>query len=173
MDFVIDYVTGKAFVKTPKEEVRQNVEKFLVEEKGYPKDCILVDYVFEVEIDNKMFFANIDILVKIDGKNFLNIECAPPTVLASLERKALASSRILNIAYTIVTDWEQTKIFESLSGKVVGRDIRDIPDFNEAKKIRFQSLKLDEERLKKEKRILFAYMGILHCKCEFFECSKD
>lgn len=90
---IVDFITGKEVLDTPKEKVRQKVERLLVE-KGYPKESIFVDYTFLVEVDRKKFVANVDLLVKVNDVNFMNIECAPPTVLSSLERKALACSRI-------------------------------------------------------------------------------
>ncbi len=175
MDVITDYITNRTLPRTHKEEVRQKVERFLVEEKGYPKDCVMVDYAFKVEVDGKIFFANIDLLVRVGEENIMNIECAPPTVLASLERKAIATSRIIHPipVYTVVTDWEQTKVFDTVTGKLLWNDIKQIPDFEEAKKIRSPQISFDEERIRKEKRILFAYMGVLHCKCEYIECSKD
>ena len=175
MEFLVDYISGKELLDTPKERVRQKVEKYLIEEKNYSKEDIIVDYAFLVEVDNKKFLANVDLLIRIDDVNFMNIECAPPTVFSSLERKALACSRILKpiIPYTVITDWVQTKIFETVSGKLIGEDIKSIPNINEAKEI-VKNLSdferyFDEERIEKEKRILFAFMNVLHCKYEVLE----
>ncbi|RLI77667.1 hypothetical protein DRP05_09475 [Archaeoglobales archaeon] len=173
MEYLLDYITEREVLDTPKERVRQKVEKYLVEKKGYPKENIIVDYSFLVEIDNKKFLANIDLLVKVNEINFMNIECAPPTVLSALERKALACSRIFKpaIPYTVLTDWKQTKVFESVGGKLIGEDFYTIPSFGEARKIvdKLKPVYFDEKRIEREKRILFAFMGVLHCKCEVFE----
>jgi len=172
-----DFITGKDVLDTPKERVRQRVERFLVDEKDYPRENILVDYTFLVEIGDKKFVSSIDILIKVENRNFMNIECAPPTVFSSLERKALASSRIFKpiIPFTVLTDWQQTKIFETESGKIVGDSLKEIPNFNIAKKI-IQNSKpvyLDEERVEKEKRVLFAFMSVLHCECEIFDTQPN
>ena len=175
MEFLSDYISGRELLDTPKERVRQKVARYLIEEKNYSKEDIIVDYTFLVEVDKKKFLANIDLLIRINDVNFMNIECAPPTVLSSLERKALACSRILKpiIPYTVITDWGQTKIFETVSGKLIGEDIKDIPDASGAREIvknlNVQDSHFDEERIEKEKRILFAFMNVLHCKCEIFE----
>jgi len=171
---IVDFITGKEVLDTPKEKVRQKVERLLVE-KGYPKESIFVDYTFLVEVDRKKFVANVDLLVKVNDVNFMNIECAPPTVLSSLERKALACSRIFEpiIPLTIVTDWKQTELFETLTGKLIGKGIDEIPDFDKAKRIveKSKPIYLDENKILKEKRILLAFIGVLHCKCRIFDAD--
>jgi len=147
-------------VLSPKDIVKMKVKEFLIKNKGYPEECIIIDYPLEVEVDGRSFISPIDILVRINGKNAINIECAPPTVLASLERKALAASRIIGAPITIVTDWEQTKIFDTESGRLMGNSLDTLPSYDE---IEIKPIRIGEERLLKEKRILFAYMGVLHC----------
>lgn len=149
---------------TPEELVKIRVREFLIKKKGYPEECVITDYPLEVEVDGKTFISPLDILVRIKGCNFVNIECAPPTVLASLERKALAASRIIGAPITVVTDWEQTKIFETESGSLIADNLNALPAYDEAD---VRTIQVSGERLLKEKRILFAYMGVLHCKvCE-------
>ena len=170
---IVDYITGREVLDTPKERVRQKVERFLVEEKNYPKENIVVDYSFLVDVDGKKFLSVIDLLIQVEKKNFINIECAPPTVFSSLERKTLANSRIFEpiIPITVLTDWKQTNIYETFSGELIGKSLKSIPDFEEAKKLvkKLKPIYLDRNRLLMEKRILFAFIGILHCKCRIFE----
>ncbi len=147
---------------TLKDIVKAKVKEFLIEKKGYPEECVIVDYPLRVEVDGKSFISPIDILIRINGENSINIECAPPMVLASLERKALAVSRIIGAPITVVTDWEQTKIYDTESGRVTGNTLEALPSYNE---IEIRQIRIDEERLLKEKRILFAYIGVLHCEC--------
>ena len=53
----------------------------------------------------------------------------------------------------------------------MGGDLSAIPSFSDAEKIigKLTPVHLDRERVEMEKRILFAFMGVLHCKCEIFE----
>ncbi len=159
--FIRDYVTGLALWDTPKERVRQNVEKFLVEEKGYSPNEIIVDYEFDVHIPEGIAKATADLLIRIDGKNAIVIMCAPPSTLIPYERLALACARVLNTPLAVATDWDDTTIMDTYSGDVLGKDIADIPARDELK---IEHKDIPEDKLEKAKRILITYLEILHCK---------
>ncbi len=159
--FIRDYITGFAFWDTPKERVRQNVERFLVEEKGYSPEEILVDYEFDVRIPEGVAKGTADLLVRVNGRNAIAIMCAPPSTLIPYERLALACARVLNAPLAVATDWDETTIMDTYSGDVMGKDVSEIPARDELK-LEWKSV--PEDKLEMAKRILITYLEILHCK---------
>jgi hypothetical protein len=77
---IFDDIRKKFVILTPEEWVRQNVVRFLLEEKKYPKSYINVEKVIKINGLIKRY----DIVVfKPNGKIFLLIECKAPQVVIS------------------------------------------------------------------------------------------
>ncbi len=155
--FIVDKVTGKAVFDTPIERARQKAEDVLLA-KGYSKDEIIVDYVFEVDLPEGVAMAIADLLVRIDDRNAIVIMCAPPTALVPYERLALACARVLGATYAVALNLDEATVMRAKNGVVIG-DLDSIP---ERGKLELESYDL-AEKLEKEKRILVAYLNILHC----------
>ncbi|WP_456374432.1 type I restriction enzyme HsdR N-terminal domain-containing protein, partial [Methanocaldococcus sp.] len=64
--YIKDFITGKILKKTPEEERRQEIERRLVEEWGYPKD--LIDIEVEIQFGSKKL-GRADIVVFRDKKS--------------------------------------------------------------------------------------------------------
>jgi len=64
--YVKDFITGKILKKTPEEERRQEIERRLVEEWGYPKD--LIDIEVEIQFGSQKL-GRADIVVFRDKKS--------------------------------------------------------------------------------------------------------
>ena len=74
---IFDEIRKKFVILTPEEWVRQNVVRFLLEEKKYPKSYINVEKIIKVNSLTKRY----DIVVfKPNGKIFLLIECKAPEI---------------------------------------------------------------------------------------------
>jgi hypothetical protein len=159
--FIRDYITGIALWDTPKERVRQNVERFLIEEKGYSKDDVIVDYEFDVHVQEGIAKATADLLIRADGKNAIVIMCAPPSVLTAYEMLALACARVLNAPLAVATEWESSVVMDTYTGNVICESLDCIPARNELK---LEYKEIPEDKLEKSKRILITYLEILHCK---------
>ncbi len=159
--FVRDYITGIAMWDTPKERVRQNLERFLVEEKGYSPEEIKVDYEFDVRIEEGVAKGVADLLIMMEERPVIVIMCAPPSTLIPYEMMALACARVLNAPIAIATDWEDTTVMDTYTGETIGKGRDSIPARNELK-VKWKSL--PEEKVEKAKRILITYLNILHCK---------
>jgi hypothetical protein len=77
---IFDDIRKKFVILTPEEWVRQNVVRFLLEEKKYPKSYINVEKTIKINGLIKRY----DIVVfKPNGKIFLLIECKAPQVVIS------------------------------------------------------------------------------------------
>ncbi len=157
--FIVDKITGKAVFDTPVERARQKAEEALLS-KGYSKDEIFVDYIFEVELPEGVAKAIADLLVQVEGKNAIVVMCAPPTALVPYERMALACARVLNATYAVALNVDETTVMKAKDGSVIGKDLDCLPKREEFK---FDDYVLAEDRLEREKRILVTYLNILHC----------
>ena len=144
------------------ERVKQDVEKFLIEKKGYSKEEIIVNYEFDVNVKDNITKAIADIVIRVNGRNAMVIMCAPPSTLVPYEMMALACARVLNIPLAIATEWKETTILDTYTGKVLGKSLEDIPERN---RLRLEYKKIPEDKVEKAKRILITYHYVLHCNC--------
>lgn len=77
---IFDEIRKKFVILTPEEWVRQNVVRFLLEEKKYPKSYVNVEKAIKINGLTKRY----DIVVfEPDGKLHLLIECKAPEVVIS------------------------------------------------------------------------------------------
>ena len=66
--YIRDFVTGKLLKDTPEERRRQEIERRLVEEWGYPKDKELIDIEVEIQFGSRKL-GKADIVVFRDKKS--------------------------------------------------------------------------------------------------------
>ncbi|MDP2279947.1 MAG: type I restriction enzyme HsdR N-terminal domain-containing protein [Nitrospirota bacterium] len=144
--------------------VRRDIEKFLLEKKGYAATDIEKDMEFEVLIGNERCKSKTDILISIDGKRLVLIKCSVGA-LGSRERQAVACARVLDsyqIPFAVVTDGTDAIALDTLTGKIISEGMESIPSRTELgellQKIEFKKLATD--RAEKEKRILLAFDAI-------------
>ena len=77
---IFDEIRKKFIILTPEEWVRQNVVRFLMEEKKYPKSLINVEKVLKINGLTKRY----DVIVfKNDGSIDVLVECKAPEVKIS------------------------------------------------------------------------------------------
>ena len=164
MPDICDFITGQVFIDTDDERIRQGIERFLVEEKGYSKKDIEVDREFDVVIDKEINRSKVDLAVNIEEKIFMVIKCARGS-LVSREREVLSCARILDvyqIPFAVITNGQDAEIIETISGEIIGCGLEAIYSKTQAleaiKKIEFK--KLQDERIEKEKRIFLAFDSI-------------
>jgi len=144
--------------------IRQDVEKFLLEKKGYSVGEIEKDSEFEVLIGNERCKSKTDIVIIIDGKRLVLIKCSVGA-LGSRERQAVACARVLDsyqIPFAVVTDGADAIMLDTLTGNVVGEGLAKILSRTELKKMmeKIEFKELPPERAEKEKRILLAFDSI-------------
>ena len=144
--------------------IRQDMEKFLLEKKGYSENEIEKDREFEVLIENERCKSRTDIIISIDGKRLILIKCSVGA-LVSRERQAVACARVLDsyqIPFAVVTDAVDAIALDTLTGKVISEGMESIPSRNELTELigSIEFKKLPPERAEKEKRILLAFDAI-------------
>jgi hypothetical protein len=160
-EMLVDYITGKMVPNVGTEEIRQRVEQYLVEEKGYNKEDICVDADIEIDIDGSRYASQLDLVISVENKNLMVIKCAAGS-LESREREVISASRIFTsspIPFAVVSDSKAAVIYDTISGKKTGEGLNRIPSRTEAG-IFFktnQPVQIPEKRLKKEKIIFRSY----------------
>jgi hypothetical protein len=164
MPDICDFITGQAFIDTDDERIRQGIERFLIEEKGYSKKDIEVDREFDIALGDELNKSKVDLIVSVEEKIFMIIKCARGS-LVSREREILSCARILDtyqIPFAVITNGEDAEVLDTISGEVIGNGLEAIPSKTQAleaiKKIEFK--KLQDERIEKEKRIFLAFDSI-------------
>ncbi len=164
MSDICDYITGQIFIDTDDERIRQRIERFLIEEKGYSKNDIEVDREFEIVLGEEINRSSIDLVVSIEEKRFMIIKCARGS-LVSREREVLSCARILDvyqIPFAVVTNGEDAELINTISGEIMGCGLDVIPSKPQALEAlrRIEFKRLPEKRIEKEKRIFLAFNAI-------------
>jgi hypothetical protein len=102
-----------------------------------------------------------DFIINLGGRRYMAIKCAAASV-DSRERHITAFARVVDehqIPLCLVTDGENTRLIDTLKGKVISEDIGSVPSKEEALThiSSMVFLPYPAERLEKEKRILLAF----------------
>ena len=170
-----DYITGQEIVETHDERARQKIARFLVEEKGYLKKDIEVRREIPLNVDGHRATSKVDFLMRVNGKAFAIVIFGPGS-LVSRERSTVAAARLVEsyaVPFAVITNGKDAEVLETKTGRVIGEDFEAIPSRKEAlKKMETLSFdKLPEERLEKEKRILYTFDVLAERECDEFTCS--
>ena len=160
-EMIADFITGEMVPDIGAEENRQDVERFLVNEKGFSKEDIEVDVDIELVIAGEPYKSQIDLVVCVDGTRYMAIKCAAAS-LGSREREIIAASRLLEshqIPLSVVSDGKTAIVLDTVSGKKLGKGLNAVPSKDEIKEKLNSSelIPLPAERLEKEKLIFRSY----------------
>jgi hypothetical protein len=171
-----DFITGHTIVDTHDERARQKIARFLVEQKGYSKDHIETRRRLALHLDGQDGAVTVDFVITVDEKVFAIVMFGPGSVVTR-ERSTLAAARLLEKQYAVpvavVTNGQDAAVLETTTGIVMARGLDGIPSQVEATEmietVGFEMM--PEERLEKEKRILFAFEVLAARECDEFTCS--
>lgn len=158
---ITDFIKGEMVPDIGAEANRQDVERFLVNEKGFSKEDIEVDVDIELFIADKPYKSQIDIVVLVAGIRYMAIKCAAAS-LGSREREIIAASRLLEshqIPISVVSDGKTAIVLDTVSGKKLGEGLNAVPSKDDLKEKLNSSelIPLPAERLEKEKLIFRSY----------------
>jgi hypothetical protein len=125
-----DYITGKTVSNIGAEGNRQQVEKFLVNVKGYDRQDIEVDAPIHLDMGEEQFYSKLDLVVRVRGWRYMVIKCVPGS-LASREREVIAAARLLEKNYQLplaaASDGRSALVWDTISGKLIGEGMQAIP----------------------------------------------
>jgi hypothetical protein len=160
-DMIIDYITGQIVPNIGVEAIRQEMERYIVAQKGYAKSDIEVDAEINIDISGDIYRSQLDLVVSAGGRRFMVIKCAAGS-LESRQREVLSAARVLEmtqIPYAVATDGKTAVIYDTVSGKKIAEGLAAIPSQLEAleKLTAYQPADLSKERLEKEKIIFRSY----------------
>jgi hypothetical protein len=164
-----DYLTGELVEETTYEDFRQALAKMLVEEKGFPVADLKpkVGITFPIEAENYCRVA--DIVVQHDGRPALLVffTAGQP---GTFSREIAAAARLIEggpAPLALATDTRDAVLIETAAGAQIGRGMEAVPDRRRLRELLSEhpAPELDEERLEKERRILYTYSEYLNSGC--------
>lgn len=133
-------------------------------EKKFKDEEILIDPKFKIKLTECEATVSIDFLLTIGENSFMVIKCSS-SAIESWERYVTAFARAVKdyqIPYAMVTDGKNAKIINVIKGTIVGESIDICFTREQAIELMntFQKVPCPENRLEKEKRIIYAFEGI-------------
>jgi len=158
-----DYLTGETVVDTDDERIRQQLARFLVEEKGYGRKDILPRLKIETLFAGQYVKSTIDLTVIAGGRKLYIVRYGPGS-LVTRERPAISAARVLDdtyrIPFAVVTNGRDAEILATETGKVIDTGLQAIWEKSEAEKLAASVAFLpppDPGQREKELRILNAF----------------
>ncbi len=165
-----DYLTGEEVEETTFEEIRQALAKFLVEEKGYPRDRIRSKVKLSYTIDGEEFDRAIDFIIydEKDRPLLLFIFCSG--AISTYERETVCAARLLEngpAPFAVATDTMDAALLEVKSGECVKQGMEAVPTWEELRQMAESAElpKLTAEQREKQTRIFHTYSGFLFGAC--------
>ena len=159
-----DYLTGNEIPFSNRDNIRQKMLKFLVEEKDYLRSDISIDREIKFEIDGQQVLSLVDISIVFRNKTLMVWKCSSGS-LVSRERQIIASARLLEgylVPFAVVANGKDLEFLDTSSEKVIGCGFQSIPSRQELMEIS-QGLTFKPVNKKKiiyEQRILYTYDAI-------------
>jgi hypothetical protein len=163
-DTLNDYLTGVDIPFSNKDNIRQKILRFLIENKGFLKEDITVDREISFAMEEVHVSSVVDISVRLDGLTLMVWKCASGSVV-SRERQIIAAARLLEkyvVPFAGVTNGREVELLDASTEKVIGSGFDAIPTRQELL-IMGKGLSLRVPHVKKivyEQRILYTYDAI-------------
>ncbi|MEE4240999.1 MAG: type I restriction enzyme HsdR N-terminal domain-containing protein [Desulfopila sp.] len=158
-----DYLTGEELTDTDDERIRQDISRYMVEEKKYHKNQLIPRLYIETLFTTNFVRSTIDLTVTAKDRHFMIIRYGPGS-LVSRERSAVAAARVLHPEYRIplavVTNGREAEIIDTATGKIIGNGLESLPDRVQAEELISTLTFLPRQSdldLEREKRILNAF----------------
>jgi hypothetical protein len=163
-DRLTDCLTGREIPFSNRDNIRQKILRYLLEERDYRKGDFAVDREIAFEIEDRPVVSLVDVSIAIDGRTLMILKCASGS-LVSRERQILASARLLEkyiVPFVAVTNGLDLEFIDSYSGTVIGCGFASVPCREEMiKNAADLSLKpVNKKKLPHEQRILYTYDAI-------------
>ncbi len=125
-----DYITGEKLVDTDDERCRQELARFMVEDRGWLKGDIEMRLRIETLFNQQFVASKITMALSLRGKRCLLVRYAPGSIVTR-ERPTLAAARVLDadmqVPLAVVTNGVDAELLETESGKVLGTGMAVVP----------------------------------------------
>jgi hypothetical protein len=158
-------IEGEEFIEMMQlQGVRRSIWEFLIQQKGFDPKEVEIDPQFKIVLSNCEASVSIDFIINISSLSFMVIRCVQ-SAIESWERYVIACARAIKdyqIPYAVVTDGENARIYNMLTGSLVSDTINGLPNRQEAEEHMraFKKVPCPQRRIEKEKRIIYAFEGI-------------
>jgi len=133
-DVIVDFITGQPVSNVGAEANRQQVERYLVEQKGYRREEVKVDAPIDVEIDGEVYRSSVDLIVQLEGRPLMAVKCAAGS-LGSREREIVSAARLYGtspLPLAVVSDGSGATVLDAATGKKKGDGLAAIPTRSQA-----------------------------------------
>ena len=171
-----DYISGKQVEATTYEDIRQDIARFLVEDKGVPKDNIQTKVEVAVHIEGKPYVQQVDLVLGTDLQDPILALTFCAGQVETYMRQVLAAARLLPqgpARLAAVTDTQKAMIMRVADGTLLQEcPYAQFPEWLELQEMGGQAPAyiLTEEKRAKEGRLLYA-LSELSCSCAQESCS--
>jgi hypothetical protein len=128
-----DFITGREVPNIGAEGNRQDLERYLVEQKGYAREDIEVEVPIEMDIAGERYRSVVDLVARAGGRRMVAFRCAAGSI-GSYEREILAAARLLDdrqIPWAVASDGRDAVVLDTVSGRRVGAGLDAIPGRSE------------------------------------------
>jgi hypothetical protein len=163
-DRLTDCLTGKEIPFSNRDNIRQKILRFLIDEKGYRKEDIHVDREIRYDIEGAEMVSLVDIAIMLGSRTLMVWKCASGSTV-SRQRQIIASARLLEdylVPFAVVTNGRDLELLDTSSEKVKGEGFSSIPSRQElfAFSEGFSPKPTNKRKIGNEQRVLYTYDAI-------------
>lgn len=161
LTLLADFITGRSVPNVGAEENRQELERYLVQCKGYGREDVEVEVPIEMDIAGERYRSVVDLVAGVAGRRMVAFRCAAGS-LGSCEREILSAARLLDryqIPWAVASDGRDAVVLDTITGRRIGAGLEAIPGRIEvaAKLPGFEFKVLPNERRRREQLIFRTY----------------
>jgi hypothetical protein len=173
---VQDYISGEQVEATTYEDIRQDIARFLVEEKGVPKAAVQTKVQVRAVIDDSPYVQQVDLVIGRTPKDPIMVLNFCAGQVETYTRQTLAGARLLPQGaprLAVATDTQKALILQVADGTLVREcPYAELPDWEEMLDMAaaVPEYAATAEKKAKEGRLLYA-LSELSCSCAQESCS--
>lgn len=173
---VQDFISGEQVEATTYEDIRQDIARFLVEQKKVPKAYIQTKAQALAMVDGREYVQNLDLVIGQDPQDPIMAVKFCAGQVETYARQVLAAARLLSqgpARLAVVTDTGKALILKVADGQLLREcAYAELPDWQEMQDLMSSvpAYAVTEDKKSKEARLLYA-LSELSCSCSQDSCS--
>ncbi len=167
--FMTDFITGSEVEVTTYEDLRQQIARIMVEEKGYPREMITVKLPLSIAREGNRIEYTIDYVVYVDEKPALLVAFCAGAVLTYTRQYQAAAMLVPPTPppFFFVTDTKEGILGRTSDGKRLGEEFNSLPPYEHLKKMvaHTPTPEVDEKTRKQAENIVHAFFAFSAGEC--------
>lgn len=169
--WIRDYLTGEEIEVTTYEDCRQELERRMVEELGYPKANLSPKVGVSFLVDAKPYCRVVDIVARDDEGRPLLLLFFTAGQPGTFDREIVAAARLVQggpAPLAAATDTKEVVLQETAGGTLVWNgSYAELPSWERARALAaaHPARPLGEDALRREARILYTYSEYIYGSC--------